>query len=205
LPAPAHKPHPPRYHYPARLSASNREIEIKLRVASARAARRLLKAAGFRVRRRRVFEDNRIFDTPELVLRRAGTVLRVREAGKISTLTYKGPMAGGRHKSREELEIEISDAATAAVILERLRFHPVFRCQKYRTEYFQPGAHGIVTLDETPIGCFLEIEGTPRWIDRTARRLGFQELDYITASYGRLYQEFSKARGIAPGDMIFAS
>jgi hypothetical protein len=63
------------------------------------------------------------------------------------------------------------------------------------TEYFQPGTHGIVTLDETPIGCFLEIEGAPRWIDLTARRLGFQKFDYITASYGRLYQEFSKARG----------
>jgi adenylate cyclase class 2 len=188
-----------------RLSASNREIEIKLRVASVRAARPLLKAAGFRVRRRRVFEDNCIFDTPEQELRRAGFVLRVRNAGKTSTLTYKGPTAVGRHKSREELEIEISNAATAAVILERLRFHPVFRYQKYRTEYSEPAARGIVTLDETPIGCFLEIEGAPRWIDRTARQMGFQESDYITASYGRLYQEFSKARGHAPRDMVFPS
>src|SRR6266849_2529393 len=172
LPALAHKPYPPRYHYPVRSSASNREIEIKLRVASAPAARRLLRAGGFRVLRRRVFEDNRIFDTPELMLRRAGSVLRVREAGKISRVTYKGPTAGGRHKSREELEIEISDAATAALVLERLCFHPVFRYQKYRTEYSQPGSHGVVTLDETPIGCFLEIEGAPRWIDLTARPAG---------------------------------
>ena len=186
-------------------SASDREIEIKLRVANARKARRLLKAAGFGVLRRKIFEDNCIFDTAELALRRAGFVLRVRQAGKKSTFTFKGPTAAGRYKSRQELEVEISDAATTVAILERLGFHPVFRYQKYRTEYSQPGTRGIVTLDETPIGCFFEIEGTPRWIDRTARRLGFLQSDFITASYGRLHQEFSKARGVAAGDMVFPS
>ena len=101
---------------------------------------------------------------------------------------YKSPAAiGGRHKSREELEIEISDAGTALAILENLGFHRVFRYQKYRTEYSQPGARGVVTLDETPIGCYLEVEGSPRWIDRTARKLGFSEKHYITASYGALF------------------
>jgi hypothetical protein len=34
-------------------------------------------------------------------------------------------------------------------------------------------------LDETPAGVFLELEGPSRWIDRTARRLGFAESDYL--------------------------
>lgn len=183
---------------------SNREIEIKLRVADARAARGLLKTAGFSVCRPRVFEDNVILDTPDLEVRNRGALFRVRAAGVKSTIAYKGPGAiGGRHKSREELEIEISDAGTALAILENLGFHRIFRYQKYRTEYSQPGARGVVTLDETPIGCYLEVEGSPRWIDRTARKLGFSEKDYITVSYGELYFEFCAGQGIKPADMVF--
>jgi len=101
------------------------------------------------------------------------------------------------------LEIEISDSGTALAILKNLGFHRVFRYQKYRTEYSQPGAHGVVTLDETPIGCYLEVEGSPQWIDRTARKLGFSENDYITVSYGELYFEFCASQGIQPADMVF--
>jgi len=182
---------------------SNREIEIKLRVAGARAARTLLRTAGFHVRRRRVFEDNLILDTADLALRNRGCLLRVRTAASSLTLTYKGPPATGRFKSREELEIAISDAGTAISIFGDLGFHRVFRYQKYRTEYSEPGVRGVVTLDETPIGCFLEIEGAPRWIDRTARKLGFRGPDYIKESYGALYFQFCAEQGIKPGDMVF--
>ena len=164
----------------------------------------MLRTAGFSVCRPKVLEDNVIFDTPALRVRKRGSVLRVRTAGGNSTLTYKGPGAiSGRHKSREELEIEISGAATARAILENLGFHRVFRYQKYRTEYSQPGARGVVTLDETPIGCYLELEGSPRWIDRTARKLGFREKDYITLSYGALYFQLCAEQGTKPADMVF--
>jgi adenylate cyclase class 2 len=61
----------------------------------------------------------------------------------------------------------------------------------------------MATLDETPIGVYMELEGSPRWIDRAARRLGFSERDYITASYGRLYLEWCAAQKIEPGHMVF--
>jgi len=64
-------------------------------------------------------------------------------------------------------------------------------------------AGGVATLDDTPIGVFLELEGAPGWIDRTARLLGFAEQDYITASYRSLYVDDCAARGIPPADMIF--
>jgi adenylate cyclase, class 2 len=182
---------------------SKREIEIKLRIASPRAAHRLLKAAGFHVRRRRVFEDNLILDTAGLTLRSHGCLLRVRTAGGASALTFKGPSVAGRHKSREELEISISESRTALSIFKKLGYRPTFRYQKFRAEYAERGADGVVTVDETPIGCFLEIEGAPRWIDRTARRLGFGESDYIKASYGVLYLQFCEDRGIKPRDMVF--
>ncbi len=184
-------------------SDTNREVEIKLEVASPRAAQRILRSAGFQVRCRRVLEDNVVFDTADLMLRGNGQLLRVRHAGPIDTLTYKGPPAPGKYKSREELELQISDAHEAALILERLGFTPVFRYQKYRTEYARPRERGIVTLDETPIGCFFEIEGAPEWIDRTARRLGYSEADYVTASYGTLYRQYCEAHGVEPADMVF--
>jgi adenylate cyclase class 2 len=184
-------------------SHSNREIEIKLRVSSAREARRLLRAAGFQTVRPRVFEDNWVFDTPRRTLARSGRLLRIRQAGRAASLTFKGPAARGRHKSRGEFEMVISDSRMASVILQKLGFEPAFRYQKYRTEYGQVEARGVVSLDETPYGCYLEIEGAPRWIDRTSRALGFSESDYLTASYAALYREYCDAKGLEPGDMLF--
>jgi adenylate cyclase class 2 len=60
-----------------------------------------------------------------------------------------------------------------------------------------------VLLDETPIGNFVEIEGTPRWIDHSARLLGFSAKDYITRSYGYLYLAYCRERRIRPKDMLF--
>ena len=132
--------------------AAEREIEIKLALASVAEGRRLLEAGGFRLLKARIFEDNTLFDTPDRRLRAAASLLRLRQAGDAVVLTYKGPATFEKHKSREELEIRLSDAGLAARILERLGFEPVFRYQKYRTEYEEPGAAGVVTVDETPIG-----------------------------------------------------
>jgi adenylate cyclase class 2 len=179
------------------------ETEIKLAVESAQAGRRLLRAAGFTVSRRRVFESNVVFDTPTLALRKASTLLRVRQAGGLSTITYKGRPVIARHKSREELELEIADATTMSSIIERLGLSPVFRYEKYRAEYRQSRGAGMALLDETPVGVYLELEGSPRWIDRTARQLGFSEQDYIVRSYGRLYLEWCRRKKMKPADMVF--
>jgi adenylate cyclase, class 2 len=180
------------------------ETEIKLAVPDRNVARRLLLGAGFEVVRPRVFEANTVFDTTSRSLRKSARLLRVRTAGRLVTITYKGPPTVRRHKSREELEVTASDARTFATMLERLGFHATFRYEKYRTEFRQPRRAGTAVLDETPIGVFLELEGTAHWIDRTARLLGFAETDYITASYGRLYLEWCRKKKRKPGDMVFA-
>ena len=172
------------------MSRGTQETEIKLAVKDARSARRLLRETGFVVSRPRVFEANTVVDTPEISLRASSRLLRIREAG--------------RHKSREELEVRVDNAATMMAILERLGYQRVFRYEKYRTEFHQPRRAGVAMLDETPVGVYLELEGTPHWIDRTARRLGFRETDYITASYGRVYLDWCAAKGCKPGDMTFA-
>jgi len=186
------------------MSNGTQETEIKLALKDARSARRLLRGAGFVVSRPRVFEVNTLFDTPELSLRTSSRLLRIRQAGRVATMTYKGVPEIGKHKSREELELEISSAAAMMSIVERLGYRRMFRYEKYRTEFHQPRQAGIAMLDETPVGVYLELEGTPHWIDLSARRLGFQESGYITASYGRVYLEWCAANGRQPGDMTFA-
>ena len=185
------------------MAGSNLETEIKLRLDSAAASRRLLGRLGFSVVKRRVFESNIIFDTPAGELRIGGKLLRMRQAGRRHTLAFKGPPVAGRYKSREELESEFADPVSMRRILERLGYAPVFRYEKYRTEFAGPDPAGALMLDETPIGPFLELEGPPRWIDRTARALGFSRTGYITASYGKLYLEHCQTKGVEPTNMIF--
>ena len=115
---------------------SKREVEIKLSLPSAAHGRRLLRQAGFRVMRRRVYEDNLVFDTPQGKLRSGNLLLRLRVAGPVATLTFKGPPSKGRHKSRFESETAVSDPAACREILHRLGFRQVYRYEKYRTEYW---------------------------------------------------------------------
>jgi adenylate cyclase class 2 len=185
------------------MTRGSHETEIKLPAQDVASAKRMLYGAGFRVHKRRVFEDNTMFDTAGRSLREASSALRLRETAGKAIVTFKGKPLVSKHKSREELEMEVSDPAIARLILERLGYRPIFRYQKYRTEYRQPARAGTATLDETLIGVFMELEGRPSWIDRTARLLGFREKDYINSSYGRLYLDWCKKNRRKPGDMVW--
>jgi adenylate cyclase class 2 len=180
------------------------ETEIKLKVANLDAIRRRLRYLRYRVHARRIFESNVVFDTTDRQFQSHGELLRVRRAGRNATLTYKGPGKPGRHKSREELETSISDADVVEHVLTRLGCQKTFRYEKFRTEYARPDEPGILTIDETPIGNYVELEGAPDWIDDAARELGFSPSDYVTKSYGTLYLEYCRERGVAPANMLFS-
>jgi adenylate cyclase, class 2 len=182
------------------------EIEIKLRLpADLSKIRRTLRKLGFRVAERRSRETNVLFDSLKDPLGKQGKLIRIRRVGRSSLLTYKGPSKSVRYKKRHELEICVSDAAMAEEIFKKIGYRPVFRYEKFRTEFVEPATRdGKVMLDETPVGNFLELEGAPRWIGRTARLLGFSDADYITGSYGYLHMLYCGERGIHPKDMLFA-
>ena len=181
------------------------EIEIKLRLPlKLGKIRRTLHAAGFRVVKPRIRESNTLFDNSKRTLRKHGKLLRLRRAGLHRFLTFKGPSEPSRYKKRRELEIDLHDGIGLDEIFTHLGYRPVFRYEKYRTEYAKPRSEGKVLLDETPIGNFLEIEGSPRWIDRTAFALGFHRRDFIARSYGYLYLAYCRERRISPKDMLFS-
>src|SRR4051812_19198846 len=180
------------------------ETEVKIAVGQPEEIRALLQSRGFREAVRRRFEANTLYDTPESRLRQSSMLLRIREVGGECILTWKGPGTPGAHKSRPELETSAGSAERLARIFQEIGFEQTFRYEKYRTEYrTSPDAPGLVTLDETPIGYFLELEGPGDWIDSTAATLGFTTGDYILESYGRLYIADCQRRGIDAGNMIF--
>ncbi len=179
------------------------ETEIKLYVDDLGKTRRRLREEGFRVTRRRFFESNVIFDRDGSSLRKAGGLLRLRETEHACVVTYKGKSTLSKHKSREELETTVGDAAEFRLILERLGYEAIFQYEKFRTELAFEKQHGMATLDETPVGNFMELEGSPNWIDRTARKLGYSPDDYITSSYGALYVQYCDEHGLTPSNMVF--
>ena len=188
-----------------KVTAKGVEVEIKLAVANASAMRRALGRLGF-VLAGREWERDIVLDTRSLALRRSHCLLRLRHHGRRWKLTFKGPPAANRrYKARPETEVEIQDGRRLLQLLEQLGYRPVFRYEKRRSTYRAGQRDGVASLDVTPIGTFLELEGPGRWIDRTAQALGFSRRDYITRSYATLYQQYCRAHGRKPSEMVFGS
>ena len=180
-----------------------REIEIKFQVKDLRGLARKLRSAGFRLVTRRTHERNTLYDLPGEVLRKRKELLRLRKYGSEWTLTHKSGGKKGRHSSREELETGIADGNKMDAILRRLGYVPSFRYEKFRAEWSDK--KGQVVVDETPIGNFCEIEGPPRWIDATAKKLGVSPADYITKNYATLFADWKQATRSPANEMTFSA
>ena len=182
------------------------ETEVKIRVGDLKSLTSRLGEIGFTVHKERLFEANTLYDKPDKELQRAGMLLRLRQAGDKNVITWKGEQQAGPHKSRPECETTIGSLDVLGEIFEHLGYRRSFRYEKFRTEFKDPGdPSGVVTLDETPIGNFMELEGPGKWIDCTAQQLGFPESEYVLESYGRLYLTDCERRGVQPTNMVFAS
>jgi adenylate cyclase class 2 len=179
----------------------NQEVEIKFRVADLRALARKLHGAGFRIITKRTREMNTLYDLPGEILRGRRQLLRLRQYGSEWKLTHKANKKTGRHSSREELETGVEDGKKMDLILRALGYAPSFRYEKFRAEWTD--GKGQVVVDQTPIGDFCEIEGPPRWIDATAKKLGVSETDYITKNYATLFFDWKHEHKIPAKEMTF--
>ena len=185
------------------------ETEIKLRWSgTAEEAQALIERHGYAVSDPRTLESDQLFDLLSAALRQSDQILRLRKTtsheGKTRAMvTYKGPATRDGYKSREEIEFDVSDPDTFNLVLHRLGYRPVFRYEKFRTQLRAAGEPGLITIDETPIGVYLEMEGPQDWIDSTAGRLGFPPAQFLTVSYAGLYREYRGDYPHAPADMTF--
>src|SRR5271167_3552671 len=186
--------------YTSHMSAPQ-EVEIKFLVADLKALKRKLREHGFREETPSTHEVNTLYDLPGQKLRYKGELLRLRNYGGKWRLTHKAKVKLGRHKSRGELETGVSDGQQMDAILRALGFAPSFVYEKFRAEWSDGQGH--VILDHTPIGDIAEIEGKPRWIDRTARSIDLKPEDYITKSYAELFFEWKRNTSSKAQNMTF--
>ena len=166
------------------------EIEIKFIVEDLKALEHQLTRLGFRCITPSTHEVNTLYDLPGQKLRRSGELLRLRAYGETWRLTHKARARASKYKSRAEFETEVSDGRQMDAILRALGYRPVFVYEKFRSEWSDRTGH--VVLDHTPIGDIAEIEGHPRWIDRTAANLSVSPVSYITKSYAELFFDWKR-------------
>ncbi len=177
------------------------EIEAKFRVEAHEPVRDRLRAleATFVSR---VIEWNRIFDRPDGWLRARGRGLRVRSlttesgATRSATLTVKGPLVGGRFKSREELEVEISDPKTTSRLLGLLGFVPILEYEKLRESWTFRDCR--VELDQPAcLGPFVEIEGpSEQAVQAVQDDLELGHLRHTQGSYVRMLLAHCEQHGL---------
>jgi adenylate cyclase class 2 len=181
------------------------ETEIKFRVESVDVLALQLRQAGFRQQTPRTFESNVLYDTQDRRMRARTEILRIRNYAGRWIVTHKrlpdvGP-GEDAHKHRVETETEVGDGDVLAQIFKSLGLVEAFRYEKWRSEWTDDEGHCVI--DETPIGNFAELEGSPEWIDRAAARLGVDRSAYLTLSYGRLFEQWREEHHSLANDLTF--
>ncbi|BCS86977.1 class IV adenylate cyclase [Pseudodesulfovibrio sediminis] len=176
------------------------ECELKyLNVDLAATSRRLNDAEGEFLGK--YFESNRVFDHPDRALKKAGTLLRLREKQGQCVLTVKRPPAAiepSKLKIFEEIETGVDDCKIMAKMLEALGFISVFSYEKVREKWRFMDC--VICLDRLPFGDFVEIEGTDATVSACAAALGLDPNDTTKATYHGLNIENRLLNGLEPDE-----
>ena len=177
------------------------EREIKLQYDSPTVARQAVVSAGAEPLRTRRLQSDYLLDRQLKPIGDSLCTLRVRLDGDYAYVTFKGMPALGTTKEREELETIVGNGRTLLRLFERLGFRVWFRYQKYREEF----SHGdlVIAIDESPIGTFIELEGTEDDILTMAATLERSATDFILDSYLALFRQHCSATGSSTVHMLF--
>lgn len=177
------------------------EREIKLRFDSVEEARAAVLATGATPLHGRRLQEDSLLDTETEDLRRRRCILRVRVENGKSRLTFKGPVQPSAMKLREEIETVVGDGEILLRVFEEIGLHVWFHYEKYREEFAHEDV--IAAVDETPVGVFVEIEGSEAGISSMAAALGRSPADYIVDSYRALFLQRRDEIGLIGPDMLF--
>ena len=172
------------------------ETELKLRIPATAPYGPLLEALGFRLTTPAQSETSVLWDR-QGELRSLGSALRLRHYAGQTRLTWKGPkVPDALLKIRPELETGITDGQALEGILQALGFAPVFAMEKVRAVWTR--AELVACVDETPFGCYLELEGDPQAIRVAMEGLGLAPDRAEPRSYPELYQAHGLGEAIPP-------
>ncbi len=164
------------------------EIEAKMSVPDHERVRYVLRERGAR-EVGKVLETNTFFDAEDRTLLAADKGLRLRTNHDLATgtdrfvITYKGPRQPGPLKSREEAELEVSNAGDAERLLESLGYKKLMSFEKLRETWELGGCK--VELDEVPyLGKYVEVEGpAEQAVLKVRETLGLAERPIVKSSY----------------------
>jgi len=164
------------------------EIEAKMKVENFDQISAVLKAQGASSLGEHI-ETDTFFDTPDRTLLAADKGLRLRVALDVKTnktealLTYKGPVAHGELKKRQEIQTPLADPHAMAMLFEQLGFKQSLRYQKRRQSWQLDSCR--IELDEIPhLGKFVEIEGfSDQAVMNVRQKLGLASSPLIKTSY----------------------
>jgi adenylate cyclase class 2 len=180
------------------------ETEAKIRVNDlVSLAGRLLELGA--VRAAECLERNWVFDDAEGSLEKRGLLLRMRSTGGAGgVFTVKRPLAGGRFKTREEVESTVDSTDDFLRQLEMLGYAVSWIYEKRRQTWRWKEC--VLSLDECPeIGSFIEIEGGPDRIVEVCGDIGLDPKDHLEDNYLSLWRKHLAMRGEKKRDMVFGS
>jgi adenylate cyclase class 2 len=138
------------------------------------------------------FEENIIYTGGFLRERQA--VLRLRNVGGLTILTYKERVPTTADiKHQIEHETEVKDFAAASSIFEALGFTRSLVYEKQRRAWHLEGAE--IVLDKLPFGLYMEIEGSVESIRKVEKMLEIEDLPAAHETYPQLTVKFGKTNG----------
>ena len=179
------------------------EIEVKLEIDDIDDMRQIILKNGFKSVSPYTFEHNTIYDTADRQMKKKGCLIRLRKKSiknreENCILTVKRPpsvpVPSSQYKSREEIESKISNPEAITALLHEMQLDVFFIYEKYREVFKGIDLPIIITLDNTPIGNYIEIESSPELIDQTAIKLGFSKDHYLTDTYYDLFFKHPKSK-----------
>jgi len=132
-------------------------------------------------------EENVIFHLKTGEGRGSRKQLRLRTYGGRSdaVLTCKGPAEkDALYKSRDELEVQVSNADSVRELLQHLGFRVRVEYRKRREQWCFAGT--VVALDSLEFGDYLEVEGAEEDILTTLSCLGLARRRHVRPGYARL-------------------
>jgi len=168
------------------------ELKVKLSSTDFQDVRKILKSMGGKTRTSSQIENNILFDYTDNRLRKSGCALRLRSYNGVSLLTFKGKIQENTFlKKRSEIQTAVSHARKAKDLLQQIGLYPKFLYSKKREIWvFGKEKDAVeISLDQTPFGFFLEIEGREKAILKAADLLEIKLEDAITESYVTLYRK----------------
>jgi adenylate cyclase class 2 len=184
------------------------EIEAKMKVDSFDAVRAKLRESGASGPNEH-FEVNTFFDTEDRSLLAADEGLRLRrdrdvaDGAEKNIITFKGPRQPGPLKSREEVEVDVSESTRAVQLLERLGYLRTLSFEKRRESWKLDNCK--VELDEVPhLGRFVEVEGPDEAsVMKVREKLGLASRPIVKSSYIALLMSHLQERGQATKTVTF--